>query len=109
MTAEREQERSTLVEDLDVVASVVVDVDPTVGGHRDVEGADELPVLCALTAPGQEEGAVGTEFLDPVVAHVGDIDVAGGVEGHRSAPPAAGVVDEVKLALGTAGRAPGLE
>ena len=49
-----------------------------VDGH--VVQREELPVLRPLAAPGRDKGAVGAEFLNPVVARVGDVEVARGVE-----------------------------
>jgi len=47
----------------------------------------ELAVAGALGPPGVDEVAGGVEYLDAVVAAVGDVDTPGGVDGDPLGTP----------------------
>ena len=104
------------VEALDPVVAAVGDVH-VAGGHGDaaagrlrevLRGAEvELPDFAAVVAPGGDEGAAGVELLDPVVARVDHVDVAGGVGGDAADRPELAVTaaEGAPLGLERAGRA----
>lgn len=75
----------TFSEDLHTVVLSVADEDVAVGHDRHTLQALELSLARSPAAEGPEEGAVGVEDLDAVVAAVRHEDVALVVHGHAPA------------------------
>lgn len=80
----------TFSEDLHTVVLSVADEDVAVGHDRHALEALELSLAGSPAAEGPEEGAVGVEDLDAVVAAVRHEDVALVVHGHAPAGRGAG-------------------